>query len=87
MEQELEQLKEDVKKELVATSSKPLKQLIFIDAIERLGVAYHYEEEIEEALQQVYESFHDQCDKDDLYHVSTRFRLLSNMVSVCLVVS
>ncbi|KMT08736.1 hypothetical protein BVRB_6g140070 [Beta vulgaris subsp. vulgaris] len=76
MEQELEQLKEEVKKELVATSSKPLKQLIFIDAIERLGVAYHYEEEIEEALQQVYESFHDQCDKDDLYHVSTRFRLL-----------
>lgn len=75
-EQEINQLKEEVRKELLATAGKPQEQLNVIDAIERLGVGYHFEDEIEEILKQVYESQHDQCDQDDLYHVSTRFRIL-----------
>ncbi|XP_021764447.1 probable sesquiterpene synthase [Chenopodium quinoa] len=78
-EQEVEHLKEQVRKELlarVATVDKPLELLDFIDAIERLGLAYYLEKEIEEALVQVYENYHDQCDKDDLYHVAARFRIL-----------
>lgn len=75
-EQEVKQLKEAVEKRLLETKGNPLEQLTFIDAIERLGVAYHFEEQIEEALKQVYDNFHDQCAEDDLYHVSTRFRIL-----------
>ncbi|XP_021768911.1 valencene synthase-like [Chenopodium quinoa] len=77
--QEVEHLKEEVRKELlarVANVNKQLELLNFVDAIERLGLAYYLEKEIEEALLQVYETYHDQCDKDDLYHVSTRFRIL-----------
>lgn len=72
----MKQLKEAVEKRLLETKGNPLEQLTFIDAIERLGVAYHFEEQIEEALKQVYDNFHDQCAEDDLYHVSTRFRIL-----------
>uniref|UniRef100_A0A803MH33 Uncharacterized protein n=1 Tax=Chenopodium quinoa TaxID=63459 RepID=A0A803MH33_CHEQI len=75
-ELEVSQLKDEVKKELLETKGNPLELLNFIDAIERLGLAYHFEQEIEEALKQVYENYEEQCAKDDLYHVSTRFRIL-----------
>ena len=35
-----------------------------LNAVQRLGVAYHFEGEIEEALQHIYESFHDVNDMD-----------------------
>ena len=75
-EQEVSQIKDEVKKELLDTKSNPLELLNFIDVIERLGLAYHFEHEIEDALKQIYESYEEQCAKDDLYHVSTRFRIL-----------
>ena len=57
-EQQLEDLKEEVRRELKAAAGDPSKQLEFIDAVQRLGVAYHFEKEIEEALQNTYDNYH-----------------------------
>ncbi|GAB4825747.1 hypothetical protein Ancab_008622, partial [Ancistrocladus abbreviatus] len=70
----LEELKEEVRKELLAVVDKSLELLDFIDAIECLGVAYHFEEEIENALQKVYDNYRN--DDFDLYYTSLQFRLL-----------
>ncbi|KAL6315896.1 hypothetical protein AAG906_013240 [Vitis piasezkii] len=76
-EQQLEDLKEEIRRELIAAASNPSEQLKFIDAVQRLGVAYHFEKEIEEALQNTYNNYHGIDDiNDDLYDVALRFRLL-----------
>ena len=74
--EEANKLREEVKKELVETKGNLLKQLNFIDALERLGVSYHFEQEIQDALQQIYDSFQSQCANYDLHHISTLFRIL-----------
>ncbi|CAO2836435.1 unnamed protein product [Amaranthus hypochondriacus] len=77
-EQEIKVLKEEVQKELlIPILNDPKERLVLIDEIQRLGVAYHFEEAIEANLQQ----FHINenvglCYKDDLQYVSLKFRLL-----------
>ena len=73
--QEIEKLKEQFKRELLAAASNSSQQLDLIDAIQRLGVAYHFETEIEEALQHIYNNRIDMED-DDLYNTALGFRLL-----------
>ncbi|MBA0603935.1 hypothetical protein Gorai_001929, partial [Gossypium raimondii] len=70
-----EELKEEVRRMLVAPMGDSSNQkLPLIDAVQRLGVYYHFEEEIEDALEATY---HDNNDVDnDLYTTSLRFRLL-----------
>jgi (-)-germacrene D synthase len=64
---------------LMAPIDKPLEKLELINAIQRLGVAYHFESEIEEVLQQIH-NYHYNCDgqenDDALYTVALHFRLL-----------
>ena len=51
----------------------------FIDAIQRLGVAYHFESEIEAALQRINRTWHHrQLDDagDGVYGTALTFRLL-----------
>ena len=70
-EQRLETLKQEVRRELIAAASNPSQQLKFIDAVQRLGLAYHFEKEIEEALQHTYDNYHEIDDiNDDLYNVA-----------------
>ncbi|CAL1358032.1 unnamed protein product [Linum trigynum] len=90
LESEYEVLKEEVRKMVTAEDDgKPsaiAQKLRVIDAVQRLGIGYHFEKEIEEALEKVHalgdELFviiHDHDDNtttDDLYNVSLRFRLL-----------
>ncbi|XVE80840.1 hypothetical protein DITRI_Ditri15bG0012800 [Diplodiscus trichospermus] len=57
------------------TMDKPSQKLHFIDAVQRLGVAYHFEKEIEEALKNIYHDRND-IESDDLYTTAVRFRLL-----------
>ncbi|KAJ6966608.1 (-)-germacrene D synthase-like [Populus alba x Populus x berolinensis] len=80
---EHKKLKEEVKRELMANINRPSQTLDFIDAIQRLGISYHFEIEIDEILREMYRSH---CDFDngddddhhhnDLYAISLKFRLL-----------
>ncbi|XP_019249349.1 PREDICTED: (-)-germacrene D synthase-like [Nicotiana attenuata] len=74
-----EHLKEEVRKMLEMSPSKSLQNLDLINAIQCLGVAYHFEYEIEESLACIY-SCYDQlnaeADETDLHLVALRFRLL-----------
>ena len=75
---EVEELKEKVRKELLASASHLSQQLGLIDALQHLGVAYHFEREIEEALEHIYATYNDSnnVEDDDIYNVALCFRLL-----------
>ena len=77
--QQIEKLKEEIRKELKATARNSPKLLNFIDSIQRLGLEYKFEREIKEALEDMYQtySYLDYYnDNDDLTNASLRFRLL-----------
>ncbi|XP_061948791.1 probable terpene synthase 9 isoform X2 [Populus nigra] len=66
----LEELKQEAKRALVSTN-EPRAKLKLIDSIQRLGVAYHFEREIEEAIKLT------ELDVNgDLHTTSLHFRLL-----------
>ena len=70
-----EELKQEVRRMLAKTMDKPSQKLHLIDAVQRLGVAYHFEKETEEALKNIYHDCND-IESDDLYTIAVRFRLL-----------
>ncbi|XP_020674813.1 valencene synthase isoform X2 [Dendrobium catenatum] len=67
-----DELKVEVGKMLI-DNTHPLHSLELIDRIQCLGVAYHFEKEIEEKLLKFYET---SASYDDLYTVALNFRLL-----------
>ncbi|KAK1438391.1 hypothetical protein QVD17_04199 [Tagetes erecta] len=80
-EQRVKELKEKVRKELLIEGSlepiQCIKLLELIDAVQRLGVAYHFENEIEECLNHIYVTYGDQWIEDsNLLNTSLWFRLL-----------
>ncbi|KAE8674434.1 (+)-delta-cadinene synthase isozyme A [Hibiscus syriacus] len=72
-QQEYQELKRQVRRMLVKSIDKPSRKVHIIDAVQRLGVAYHFKKEIEDALQIVYQT---DDDDDDLCTTAVRFRLL-----------
>ncbi|EYU31459.1 hypothetical protein MIMGU_mgv1a026799mg [Erythranthe guttata] len=70
-EKAIETLKQEVRSKLVEATSGKL--LISVDTLERLGLAYHFETEIEEKLEQIY---NEDQEFDDLFTTALRFRLL-----------
>lgn len=54
---------------------KPSQQLDLVDDIQRLGVSYHFENEIDEILKQIHHSY-SYGSVDDLYTTALHFRLL-----------
>ena len=54
--QQIQQLTEEMRKELKASDRKCLELLKLIDFIRLLGVVYHFEREIEEALKDIHET-------------------------------
>lgn len=56
----------------------PLKQLELIDTLQRLGISYHFENQIKDMLERIYNQSYmdDDWKKNDLYAVALEFRLL-----------
>ncbi|XP_042518576.1 (-)-germacrene D synthase-like [Macadamia integrifolia] len=78
--EQVEDLKKEVRRMLVVDANEFLnKKLSLIDLLQRLGVAYHFEGEMEKALEQIYNASDYGFDDDDnynLYTVALQFRLL-----------
>ncbi|KAA8536400.1 hypothetical protein F0562_028878 [Nyssa sinensis] len=74
---QLEKLKEQVKM-MLDKLVEPLDQLELIDKLQRLGVSYHFEDEIKKILKSIYNNFksHDSWKNEDLYATALQFRLL-----------
>ncbi|KAK9209542.1 hypothetical protein WN944_001909 [Citrus x changshan-huyou] len=75
-QEEYEALKQEVRSMITATADTPTQKLQLVDAVQRLGVAYHFEQEIEDAMEKIYHDDFDNNDDVDLYTISLRFRLL-----------
>ncbi|CAH9100335.1 unnamed protein product [Cuscuta europaea] len=76
-EKEIENLKEQTRKMLLlaSTTCNTAEILKFIDVLERLGIAYHFEKEIEDQLHLIYTVTQEEAN-DDLEMAALKFRLL-----------
>ncbi|XP_068339872.1 (-)-alpha-pinene synthase-like [Pyrus communis] len=77
-QQQVDELEKIVRELLITSATDFSLQLKLIDAIQRLGVAYHFEREIEKALERMHAAFDGDHGNDDvdLYTVALAFRLL-----------
>ncbi|KAK3421192.1 hypothetical protein EUGRSUZ_H04978 [Eucalyptus grandis] len=74
----IEKLKGEVRKMLTSAMDKPSQKLNLIDQIQRLGLAYHFEIEIDEQLEQIHRSyfeFHCGDNDNNLHTTALLFRL------------
>ncbi|KAL6328038.1 hypothetical protein AAG906_033306 [Vitis piasezkii] len=73
----LDELKRVVKT-MLRKVRKPLDQLELIDVLQRLGIYYHFEDEIREILNSIYSEYNsqDEWKNEDLYATALEFRLL-----------
>lgn len=71
-------LKEKVRTMLVAAGTKPMQKINLINTIERLGLSYHFREEIEYQLEDL---FHSHANPEhiakecDLFNTALSFRI------------
>nr|AIW00681.1 a-bisabolol synthase [Matricaria chamomilla var. recutita] len=77
----IEELKEEVRNKLMIRAcneaSRYIKLIQLIDVVERLGLAYHFEKEIEESLQHIYVTYGDKwINYNNIESLSLWFRLL-----------
>ncbi|KAF7850003.1 hypothetical protein BT93_L0028 [Corymbia citriodora subsp. variegata] len=73
--EQVQRLKKEVKG-LFDTEMNTVAKLEFIDVVQRLGLGYHFETEIKNALSSIYDNSEDAQLLDYLYAASLRFRLL-----------
>nr|WBO38679.1 terpene synthase 8 [Aquilaria agallochum] len=75
---EHEKLKQEVRNMIVVGIEDPARNLDLVDWIQRLGVSYHFQEEIEELLQKMVANLDEYVENnvDDLHKISLCFRLL-----------
>ncbi|XP_031260215.1 (R)-limonene synthase 1, chloroplastic-like isoform X1 [Pistacia vera] len=70
-----ETLREEVRM-MINSVKNPLDQLELVDNLQRLGLAYHFENEINDILSNVHNNSDDKWKKGNLYATSLEFRLL-----------
>ena len=63
---------------LIGKDEKPLDQLVTIDLLQRLGVSYHFEDEIKSILDCRYKNYdrNNMWKAENLYATALEFRLL-----------
>ncbi|XP_058006376.1 terpene synthase 10 [Hevea brasiliensis] len=73
----INKLKEEVRL-MLKQAVNPLDQLQLIDTLQRLGLAYHFEDEIKRILMSIYthDSYENTRMREDLYATALEFRLL-----------
>ncbi|KAL3742545.1 hypothetical protein ACJRO7_017935 [Eucalyptus globulus] len=80
VEEQVEELKGEVRKMVTNAVDKPSRMLHLIDQIQCLGIDYHFEREIDEQLERIHKSYsqldHGEFKGDDLHMVALMFRLL-----------
>ncbi|XP_048132496.1 (-)-germacrene D synthase-like [Rhodamnia argentea] len=80
VEEQIEGLKREVRKMVTDVVEKPSQMLHLIDQIQRLGIYYHFECEIDKQLGQIHKSYsqlvHGVFKADDLHMIALIFRLL-----------
>ncbi|XP_030525229.2 (-)-germacrene D synthase-like isoform X2 [Rhodamnia argentea] len=77
-EERIERLKGEVRKMLTGALDKPSQKLNLIDQVQRMGIAYHFELEIDDQLEQIHRNYfelHHGDNEDDLHTVALLFRL------------
>ncbi|KAJ1376771.1 Terpenoid cyclases/protein prenyltransferase alpha-alpha toroid [Sesbania bispinosa] len=79
MKQQVEMQKEELKKIFLSSSNHISQNLNVIDSLQRLGISYHFEREIDEALEQIHHTFTNNnvnIEECDLHYLALLFRLL-----------
>ncbi|XP_073056421.1 germacrene A synthase-like [Primulina eburnea] len=78
-DESIAELREEVRKMVMAKESKMTDKIVLIDDIQRLGLSYHFEKEIEEQLEQI---FHESSGSNfkamenyDMFNTALLFRL------------
>ena len=56
----------------------PLERLELIDILQRFGISYHFDDEIQRTLEGIYNANHggEMCNKENIYATALEFRLL-----------
>jgi (-)-germacrene D synthase len=76
---QIDTLKDEVRKMLLSETDKPLAKVNLIDSICRLGVSYHFENEIEDVLQDIHKCYVENGEiilDDNLCSLALLFRVL-----------
>ncbi|RHN75247.1 putative gamma-muurolene synthase [Medicago truncatula] len=80
MKQQVEMEKDEVKKMFLFSRNDSEQNLNFIDSLQRLGISYHFEREIDEALEQIHNTFTNNKEittkEGSLHFLALAFRLL-----------
>ncbi|KAL0549935.1 hypothetical protein IC582_014430 [Cucumis melo] len=83
MKERTEKLKEEIRMMMIAYVENQLIKLNLVDSIQRLGVSYHFEDEIDEFLEHIYVSYNNSLllsnknsNGEDLHITALLFRLL-----------
>jgi (-)-germacrene D synthase len=80
MKKQVQKQKEEVRKIFLSSWNDIAQKLNFIDSLQRLGISYHFEREIDEALEQIHNTFTDNKEittkEGSLHFLALAFRLL-----------
>ncbi|XP_047334878.1 terpene synthase 10-like [Impatiens glandulifera] len=74
-EKKVAKLNEEVRMMMLKKIDIPLEKLELIDIVQRLGVSYHFEEEIKSCLDNIYSNTNWSTDAVDLNETALKFRL------------